>query len=336
MKIAVFGPHRRVGVVHDGGIVDINGAYAKYLAETAGVTRPQARAAAVVPASLNEFIEEGDRALDGAREALEYLLENAHDHRGVSGQRLRHQTDEVILHAPVEGQSRIYAALANFADHMNAAAQNSASGDLSKTLERLLAGGPKFFLKDSRAVSADGQPVRYPARTQRMDYEAEVAVVIGKRGRDIAGGDFRSHIWGYTLHNDWSVRDNVSFGPDFNYSKNFDTSATVGPWIVVDEDIDPQNIPIECRVNGEIRQDGNTGAMVHSFAALGEYLSRDTTLWPGDLISSGTPKGTAADATVQLADGTLPDALFVKPGDVVEISSSLIGSLRNKVVTPTE
>lgn len=336
MKIAVFGPARRVGVVHEGSIVDINGAYAKYLAETSDTARPQARAAAEVPASLNDFIDEGDRALDGARNALEYLSSKAYDDRGVSGERLRYETDEIILHAPVEGRSRIFAALANFADHMDSAAQNSSSEDQTETLQRLTSGGPKFFLKDSRAVSADGQPLRYPRRTQRLDYEAEVAAVIGKRGRDIPGGEFRSYIWGYTLHNDWSVRDNVSFGPDFLYSKNFDTSATVGPWIVVDEDIDPQNIPLECRVNGEVRQNGNTSSMVHSFAALGEYLSADTTLWPGDLISSGTPKGTAVDSSKQLPDGTLPDTLFVEPGDVVEISSSLIGSIRNKIVAPTE
>lgn len=334
MKVAIFGPARRVGVVDGDAIVDINKAYAKYLAETANVTRPLAQASAEVPASLNEFIEEGARALDGARNALEHLASKAHDDRGVSGERLRYGLGEVVLHAPVEGGSRIFCALANFADHMESAAQNAHAEDTEAVLKRLLAGGPKYFLKDSRALSADGQPVRYPARTERLDYEAEVAVVLGKRGRDIRSDDFSSYIWGYTLHNDWSIRDNISFGPDFSYAKNFDTSATVGPWIVVDEGLDSQNIPIECRVNGELRQSGNTSSMVHSFAAFAQYLSADVTLWPGDLISSGTPKGTAVDSSPQRPDGTHDEELFVKPGDVVEVSSSVIGSIRNEVVKP--
>lgn len=336
MKVAVFGPARRVGVVHEGSVVDINAAYAKYLAETSPAARPLAEAAVAVPARLNAFIEEGARALDGARTALEYLLDQAQDVRGVTGEQLWFALDEVRLHAPIEGQSRILCALANFADHMQSAAENSHGEDAEATINRLLAGGPKFFVKDHRAVSASGDPLRYPARTQRLDYEAEVAVVIGKGGRDIKSDDFASRVWGYTLFNDWSVRDNVSFGPDFQYSKNFDTSATIGPWIVVDEGIDPQDIPIECRVNGELRQSGNTRSMVHSFAALGEHLSRDTTLWPGDLIASGTPKGTAVDSSRQGPDGSHPDTLFVKPGDVVEVSSALIGTIRNEVVKPTD
>ncbi|MEV7739739.1 fumarylacetoacetate hydrolase family protein [Streptomyces sp. NPDC088921] len=336
MKVAVFGPDRRVGVVHENTVVDINGAYAKYVAETTDAARPLVEAAAAVPAQLNAFIEEGARALDGARAALEYLTDKAQDVRGVAGEQLRFELDEVKLHAPIEGQSRILCALANFADHMQSAADNSSGADTEATLRRLMAGGPKFFIKDHRAVSASGDPLRYPARTERLDYEAEIAVVIGKAGRDIKGDDFASHVWGFTLFNDWSVRDHGSFGPDFAYSKNFDSSATVGPWIIVNEGTDLQDIPVECRVNGEVRQSGNTNSMVHTFAALGEHLSRDTTLWPGDLIASGTPKGTAVDSTKQEADGSTPDTLFLKPGDVVEVSSALIGTIRNEVVKPTD
>ncbi|MGW0707921.1 fumarylacetoacetate hydrolase family protein [Streptomyces sp. NPDC002643] len=336
MKVAVFGPDRRVGVVLENTVVDINAAYAKYLAETTDTARPVAEAAAAVPARLNAFIEEGARALDGARAALAYLTDNAQDDRGVAGEQLRFALDEVRLHAPVEGPSRILCALANFADHMLSAAENSHGEDNEATINRLLAGGPKFFIKDHRSVSASGDPLRYPARTERLDYEAEIAIVIGKAGRDIKRDDFASHVWGFTLFNDWSIRDNVSFGPDFAYAKNFDSSATVGPWIIVNEGTDLQDIPVECRVNGEVRQSGNTKSMVHTFAALGEHLSRDTTLLPGDLIASGTPKGTAVDSTRQEADGSHADTLFVKPGDVVEVSSALIGTIRNEVVKPTD
>jgi 2-keto-4-pentenoate hydratase/2-oxohepta-3-ene-1,7-dioic acid hydratase in catechol pathway len=331
MKVAVFGPERRVGVVEDDTIVDINAVYDKYLAETPGAAN-----VIDVPATLNAFIEAGDAALEGARAAMKFLATQPDSVRGTSGEQLRYAISDVTLHPPIEGASRIFAALANFADHMQAAAANAGATAAAETLAKLQAGGPKYFMKDARCASTDGDPVRYPARTEHMDYEAEVAVVIGKPGRDIESQDVRSHIWGYTLANDWSVRDHVSFGPDFQYSKNFDTAAGLGPWIVVDENIDPQDIPIECRVNGEVRQSGSTRSMIHDFAAMGAFLSRDTTLYPGDMILSGTPKGTAVDSSKRLDDGSFPDdSRFIKPGDVVEVSSTLLGSLTNAVVKPT-
>ncbi|MGO4470887.1 fumarylacetoacetate hydrolase family protein [Arthrobacter sp. 2RAF6] len=336
MKVAVFGPERRVGIIRNEMVVDANAAYAKYLAETTDLARPQAQADANVPFELSAFISEGAGALDGANNAVEHLWSQTDDDRGLRGEQLCFRLGEVELHAPVAKEARIFCALANFHDHMEAASKNSSAEDTTAVLDRLVKGGPKYFLKDHRAVSTDGQEVRYPQRTQRLDYEAEIAIVIGKRGRDIASDDALPYIWGYTLHNDWSVRDNVSFGPDFMHSKNFDTSATIGPWIVVGEGLDPQDIPIECRVNGEIRQSGNTKSMVHDFAAFIQHVSADTTLYPGDLVSSGTPKGTAIDSSQQQADGSHPETLFVKPGDVVEVSSSLVGTLRNQVVKATK
>jgi 2-keto-4-pentenoate hydratase/2-oxohepta-3-ene-1,7-dioic acid hydratase in catechol pathway len=330
MKVAVFGPDRRVGIVEDGFVIDISAAHAAYR-----VANPEAGGPAGLPHSLNEFIDGGDTALAATRAALDHVASRGSDARGADGRQLRFPLSEVTLHPPIEGPSRIFAALANFADHMQAAASNAGAADAQAMLTKLQAGGPKYFMKDARCVSTDGDQVRYPARTSHMDYEAEVAVVIGKRGRDIEGGDVRSHIYGYVLANDWSVRDNVSFGPDFQYSKNFDSAAGLGPWIVVEEDIDPQDIPIECRVNGELRQSGNTRAMIHDFAALGAFLSRDITLYPGDMILSGTPKGTAVDSSKRLDDGSFPDdSRFIKPGDVVEVSSTLLGSMTNEVVKP--
>jgi acylpyruvate hydrolase len=331
MKIAVFGPQRRVGVVVDDTVVDVNGAYALYLTEKDDVARAAARAAYEVPADLNSFIEQGADALAAARAALDHLATRTTS-TGIDGEQLVHPLTEVTLHAPIEGKSRIFAALANFADHMQAASDNTSSGADKAQLDKLVAGGPKYFIKDPRVVSADGDDLNFPARTNLLDYEAEVAVVLGRRGKDIAAGDFAQYIYGYTLVNDWSIRDNVSFGPDFQYSKNFDGAATVGPWIVVDEGLDAQDIPVEARVNGEVRQSGNTKSMIHTFASLGEYLSRDSTLFPGDLISGGTPKGTAVDSSTRDSEGKFADdSAFLKPGDVVEISSSALGSVTNTI-----
>lgn len=334
MKIAVFGPARRVGVAHEGSIIDANGAYAKLLAETTDTVRAEDHAAAAVPAHLNAFIEEGDQAITGAQAAVEYLTGQAENSVGIHSERLIFDSAEVELHPPIEGASRIFAALANFADHMQAAAANTGDADAKATLAKLQTGGPKYFMKDARCTSTDGEPVRYPARTSLLDYEAEVAVIIGKKSRDIATEDVRSRIWGYVLANDWSIRDYVSFGPDFQYSKNFDTGTGLAPWIVVADDaLDPHDIALSCTVNGEVRQDGNTDQMIHDFYALGAWLSRDVTLYPGDLILSGTPKGTAVDSSVRRDDGTFSDdSRFLRPGDVVEVSSPLLGTLTNEIV----
>ena len=336
MKIAMFGPARRVGLVVDDSVVDINAAYARLLADTTSHARPQAQADAAVPADLNAFIAEGRAALDGAQKALLHLADLGLNAEAIDGGPLRFALSDITLHAPIQGASRIFAALANFADHMQAAAANASAEDSQATLARLLAGGPKYFAKDHRSASADGDLLYYPSRTERLDYEAEVAVVIGRRGKNIPAEEATSYIYGYTLFNDWSIRDNVQLGPNFLYWKNFDGAATIGPWIVVDEIDDPQDIPIESRVNGEVRQSGNTSSMLHDFPSLISYLSTDQTIWPGDLIASGTPRGTAVDSSRQNADGSFPAELFVGPGDVVEISSVPIGRLRNEIAPTKE
>jgi acylpyruvate hydrolase len=133
---------------------------------------------------------------------------------------------------------------------------------------------------------------------------------------------------------DWSIRSprEGAGGPlNFAFPKNFDTSCSMGPCIAVGE-ADPANIDIETFVNGERRQRFNTRDMVFSFAEYLEYLSRDFTLYPGDIISGGTAAGTAADSSDLLADGSSAPERFLKPGDIVEMRSPPIGALRTRVV----
>jgi 2-keto-4-pentenoate hydratase/2-oxohepta-3-ene-1,7-dioic acid hydratase in catechol pathway len=189
-------------------------------------------------------------------------------------------------------------------------------------------------------AAGPGEDVIYPARTDRLDYEGEVAVILGRRGKDIAASDAGAYFWGYLLQNDVSTRTNVG-GYDnsmssFARGKNFDTSICAGPYVVVNEFPDAQNIEFETRVNGQVRQQGNTKDMTFSFAEYVEYLSQDMTLLPGDVISAGTTAGTAQDSSelVPGPNGTTiraPD-LFLKPGDVVEVSNPAMGTLRNRVV----
>jgi acylpyruvate hydrolase len=189
-------------------------------------------------------------------------------------------------------------------------------------------------------AAGPGDDIIYPARTDRLDYEGEVAVILGRRGKDIGADKASPYFWGYLLQNDVSARTNVG-GADnsqssFARNKNFDTSICAGPYVVVDEFRDAQNIDFETRVNGEIRQQGNTKDMTFSFAEYLEYMSQDMTLLPGDVISAGTTAGTAQDSSelIEGPDGSkirAPD-LFLKPGDVVEVSNPQMGTLRNRVI----
>ncbi len=185
-----------------------------------------------------------------------------------------------------------------------------------------------FYKLAASAIGQDDELV-YPAHTTQLDYEGEVAIVFSRNAKNEAAGNLDDTIWGYTLQNDWSLRDQ-SENPlsGLAFAKNFDGSSSLGPCIVVDEIDDPTNVPFETRVNGELRQQGTTADMVWSFGEAFEYLSRRFTLQPGDVLSAGTNAGTAIDLP-PAANGELDVSRFAGPGDVVEISSPLIGTLRN-------
>jgi 2-keto-4-pentenoate hydratase/2-oxohepta-3-ene-1,7-dioic acid hydratase in catechol pathway len=334
VKIVVFGPHRRVGVLRDGAIVDASGAFAKYAGEKLGETRPVALAETLVPSDLARFIEGGERALDNTGKALDYLFGEAQDRRDRRGAVLVHPLAETRLHAPKPDGARIACAGGNFADHAAAMAEKMQrrpyTGDAHAQIRNA---GIWGFWKVHRAVVGPDGSVVYPKKADRLDYEGELAIVLGRRGSDIKAANARDYIWGVTLLGDWSIRSpGEPAGPyRFAMGKNFDTSCSLGPCIAVGE-ADPFAADVETLVNGEVRQSFNTRDMVFSFAEYLEYLSADLTLYPGDIISGGTAAGTAADSSPLLPDGTSPPDRYLKPGDTVEIRSPAVGSLRARVV----
>lgn len=336
MKVVVFGPEQRVGALQNDHVFDLHAAYAKYARETEDEPLPYALAAAIVPSSLLAFIEAGPRALENAQKAIDYLLNKAYDQRGLRGEPLVYALAEVKLHAPLPSRgSRIMMAGGNYADHVLGVRirRMRQPATLEQIREESRREGIWGFWKLAANVIGPDEDLIYPARTQRLDYEGEVTLVLGRKGKDIPAGRIGDYIWGYTLQNDWSLRDQRE-NPRLNFAmgKNFDGSSSLGPAIVVGEIPDPQDIPFETHVNGELRQRGNTRDMISSFAEFLEYLSRDMTLLPGDMISAGTCAGTAMDSSEYTEQGIADPKLFLKPGDVVEVSSPLIGTLRNRVV----
>jgi acylpyruvate hydrolase len=339
MKIVVFGPERRVGALRGELVIDLSLACAKFLKERRGERHPTELAAALVPSDLAMFIDAGSRALENTEAAIEHLFGDTQDQLGANGETLLYPASEVRLHAPHPSGARIGCAGGNFADHLaGMAAMGLLPGAGAMTeaqaAARIRENGIWGFWKIGRHCAGPDEEIPYPSRATRLDYEGEVAIVLGKQGTDVAASEARNMVWGVTLFGDWSIRSpREPDGPlKFGMAKNFDQSCSLGPCIVVGE-LDPTDIEVETLVNGERRQLFNTREMVFSFWEYIEYLSRDLTLYPGDIISGGTAAGTAADSSPRLADGQFAPERFLKPGDLVEISSPAIGSLRARIAT---
>jgi 2-keto-4-pentenoate hydratase/2-oxohepta-3-ene-1,7-dioic acid hydratase in catechol pathway len=184
---------------------------------------------------------------------------------------------------------------------------------------------PSLFLRTPRSFVGHRMPLVRPQASQQLDYEAELALVIGKGGRHIARQSALDHVAAVTLCNEGTIRDWVRHAK-FNVTqgKNFDATASMGPWIVpYDDEAQIADIRLTSRVNGELRQDDRTSRMIFDFRYLINYISTFTTLVPGDVIVTGTPTGAGA---------RFDPPRFLKPGDVVEIAADNIGVLRNGVV----
>lgn len=340
MKIVVFGPDRRVGAIEDGVVVDLSLAHAKLLRERGGDQHAAKLASESVPPDLARFIEAGEAALEAASRSIEYLLQRASDRRGPAQETIAFPLETTQLHAPRPNGARIACAGGNYADHHLAMARNRPGGGKEAadlTLQGVAASIRKAgfwgFWKVDRTCLGPGGELHYPARAKYFDYEGEAAIVLGRAGKNIRAQDWRPHVWGVTLVCDWSIRQIPDTGRmNFAMQKNFDGSCSLGPCILTGADA--ANIDVTTTVNGQRRQSFNTRDMVFSFGECLEFLSRDLTLHPGDIISGGTGAGTAQDSSAQLADGVLSPERFLKVGDVVEVASPQIGVLRNTVVKP--
>lgn len=182
---------------------------------------------------------------------------------------------------------------------------------------------PLLFTRFAASQTGHGQPLPKPRVSEKLDYEGELAVIIGRSGRYIDEGDALLHIAGYSCFNDGSVRDWQKHSTQFTPGKNFARTGGFGPWMVsADEIPDPTNLGLQTRVNGETRQASNTSRMIYTIPSLISYVSRFTILEPGDVLVTGTPSGFGSLRS--------PPS-FLQDGDVVEVEIEKIGILRNVV-----
>jgi 2-keto-4-pentenoate hydratase/2-oxohepta-3-ene-1,7-dioic acid hydratase in catechol pathway len=184
---------------------------------------------------------------------------------------------------------------------------------------------PVLFSKFSNTIAAPNEPVPLPANAQQYDWEAELAVVIGRTARNVAEADALQYVFGYTNGDDISARELQTRTSQWLLGKTLDKFFPVGPYLVTADEVgDPQSLRVTCTVNGTLVQDSNTADMIFSVAHVISYISQYFTLQPGDLITTGTPEGVAMGRA---------DKPWLKPGDEVVVEIEKLGRLRNVMTT---
>ena len=298
------------GAVWHDAVLDFPG-LAKELAAQRGAVR---RGRVSFPKSLLELIRGGETALEGLRETWEYgkSLVDRQAIEELARRKLAYPLKRVRLLAPIPAPGRnVFCLGRNYVDH---ATERGAA----------VPEHPVYFTKPGTAVVGPGDDVVDHAVTKELDYEVELAVVIGAGGRDIARADALARVFGYTVINDVTARDLQQRHGQWFRGKSLDTFCPMGPVLVTADEIpDPQALAISLRVNGQVRQQSHTSKMIFPVAQCIEVLSLAMTLLPGDIIATGTPDGVGA------ATGN-----FLRPGDRVEAEIEGIGVLANKIVKP--
>lgn len=267
--------------------------------------------------AVNDRLIELSRVLPGAPSTIREVLAEGSEmlekiKRGLEGAGPGVAIAEVKLQAPIPDPQKYLAIGLNYHDHAEEARQ--AGMPIPKT--------QLWFNKQVSCITGPFDDVHKPKVSDRMDYEAELGVVIGKKCRHVPEAEALAAVGGYFVANDLTARDWQLASPTFTLGKSFDTHGPTGPWIVTREDVaDPQALELRCYVNGELRQKQSTGQMIYTIAQQISHLSKVMTLMPGDLIATGTCAGVGAAL-----------GKFLQPGDVVRVEIDGVGHIENRVI----
>ncbi|WP_422368517.1 fumarylacetoacetate hydrolase family protein [Pelagibius sp.] len=229
--------------------------------------------------------------------------------------------EEVSLQAPIPRPRRnVFCVGKNYHEH---AQEFASSGFDSSAAKGAVPDAPIVFSKLPESVVAAGEAIRIdPAVSTAIDYEAELTVIIGKAGRNIPAAEALSHVWGYTIVNDVTARDLQGLHSQWLIGKSQDSFCPMGPWVVTADSLDLSDTAVRCWVNGDLRQESNTGLLIFDVPTIIAAISNGITLQPGDVIATGTPAGVGI--------GFKPPKYLV-PGDRVKVEIGGIGSLENPV-----
>ncbi len=249
-----------------------------------------------VPPNIKDFAFRG--WLDEVREHKDRL-------------RYLHKVKDMELLAPIPNPSKIICLAFNYFDH----ARDAGLTPLDE---------PVIFLKPRTALNEPFKDIICPSFVTRLDYEAELAVIVGKKTKKVSEEKALDSVFGYMVFHDVSARDIQFKDKQFTRGKGIDTFAPCGPWITTKDEVpDPQNLQITTKVNGETRQNSSSSNMVIPIRRIVSALSVTMTLEPGDIISTGTPAGVAM---------SMKEPKYLKDGDIVEITIEKLGTIRNRIV----
>ena len=293
MKLVSYGEKRRerAGLVYGDKILDLSRSWE-------AVEKGQ------MPSSMVEVLH------GPWREQLEIISENAEEL--LRKDDVAFSISQVRLGAPVLMPSKVVCLGLNYRDHADE------SGQPYPEL-------PILFSKASSAIIGPRDQVVIPRESSQIDWEVELAVVVGKEGRRIPESEAFEHLAGYTVFNDVSARDIQMSGKQWHRGKSFDTFGPTGPWIVsLDEIDDPLSLDVRCLINGVERQHSNTSYHVFNVPRIVAFISAGMTLFPGDVIATGTPGGVGF---------AMKPPMFLRPGDEMVTEIEAVGQLRNKIVS---
>ena len=309
MKLVTFiyeGVTKAGAIVND-YVVDLNTAY-EAIQKSEGKIRASQIAEAYVPSDMTGFLQGGKDSLEKASQAIEFALEN----KEYEGKKLVHLNDQVKIGAPVPQPGKMICVGHNYREHI-------------LEMKREIPPFPVIFAKFANTVVGPQDDIPFYPVSEKLDYEAEFAFVIGKRARNVSKEDALDYVAGYTIVNDVTYRDIQQRTLQWLQGKTVEGSAPMGPWLITPDELsNPAGAGLEVvlTVNGEERQHTNTANLVFDVPYLVEFLSNLMTLEPGDVILTGTPGGVGFAMNPQT---------FLKDGDVVKIEIAEIGVLENQV-----
>lgn len=333
MKLVTFevttpvGRFPRLGALleSDGAILDLHSAY-RWLCADLGLTRIDERSMAVLPPSMRGFIEAGEESWAIARDLVQrankdWAVPSALS--GPNGEHLLFDRSTVTLLAPLPNPNSLRDFMI-FEAHVKKGYERRGNPMPSEWYEF-----PVYYKGNHRTVIGPDEPVVWPSFTQKLDYELEWAAIIGKQAMNVSGDAAQACIFGYTILNDWSARDVqmkemiCRLGP----AKGKDFASSLGPYILTADELpNPYDLTMQARVNGEVWSEGNTGRAHWKWHQMIERVSADETIYPGDILGSGTVGGGCGYELDR----------WIQPGDVVELSVTHLGTLRTPVTTPEQ
>ncbi|RKD25870.1 5-carboxymethyl-2-hydroxymuconate isomerase [Ammoniphilus oxalaticus] len=254
-----------------------------------------------VPQTMQQLIERGTQGIEMLKDLL-YFADSYPE-------RLFLKEDELEFLPVVDQPEKIICVGLNYEPHAEEAKME-------------VPDFPVLFTKFNNALAGHKETIQLPDRAKEYDYEAELVIVMGKTAKNVSEKDALSYVYGYSVGNDLSARDLQMRTSQWFLGKSLDQFAPVGPYLVTADEVDPDQLDIQCKVNGSMRQHSNTSKMMFNCAYLVSYISQYMTLKPGDLILTGTPEGVILGYSADRQQ-------WLQAGDVVEVTIEKIGTLRN-------